>query len=39
MQAITQYLKGQGYGVVSDEYYSEIARWFEWYRGDIVNIG
>lgn len=33
MQAITQYLKTEGYGVVDSGYYSQIALWLKWYMG------
>lgn len=35
MQAITQYLKNEGYGVVEDGYYSHIEKWFRWYKGKV----
>lgn len=33
MQAITQYLSKEGYGVVDNSYYNQIALWFKWYKG------
>lgn len=37
MRAITQYLNQQGYSVVSDGYYSQIAKWFQWYKGKVFS--
>lgn len=37
MRAITQYLKGRGFGCVDDNYYSQIAKWGQWYRGKVPS--
>lgn len=35
MRAITQYLKGRGFGVVDDNFYTYIEQWERWYRGKV----
>ncbi|WP_027399847.1 phage portal protein [Anaerovorax odorimutans] len=35
MQAITQYLKNQGYIAIDDTYYSHITLWQKWYKGKV----
>lgn len=37
MQAITRYLKQQGYGTVDDSFYTQIGRWFKWYKGKVAS--
>lgn len=37
MQAITRYLKQQGYSTVEDSFYAQIKRWFSWYKGKVTS--
>lgn len=37
MQAITQFLKQQGYNAVNDTYYGCIDLWLKWYKGFVYN--
>lgn len=37
MQAITQYLKQQGYQTLDDSYYDKIAFWYKWYKGKVSS--
>lgn len=37
MQAITQYLKGCGYGCVEESFYTQVKTWFRWYKGKVPS--
>jgi A118 family predicted phage portal protein len=37
LQAITQFLKGQGYGAIDDSYYSHIDLFQKWYKGKVAT--
>ena len=36
-KTIRQYLTGQKYNTASDETYSHIDEWLDWYQGDVPN--
>lgn len=38
MNAITQYLKGRGYGCVPDSFYRHISLWRQWYEGRVPKV-
>lgn len=38
MNAITQYLRRQGYNCVEDDFYRRIALWQKWYQGKVPAI-
>ena len=37
MRAITQHLKRQGYSVVDESFYNQIALWMSWYQGKVSS--
>lgn len=37
MQAVTRYLKDNGYTPVDDGFYAQIRRWEQWYRGKVSS--
>ena len=37
MRAITQILRQQGFDTVDDAFYTQIDRWFRWYKGKVPS--